>query len=46
VLARCEEAGVGITMERSGQQGWNSMVAWFGCGQEGTGAGKSCGGGE
>jgi hypothetical protein len=46
VSTRCEEAGVGITTERSGQQGWNSMAAWFGCGQEGIGVGRSCGGGE
>jgi hypothetical protein len=33
-------------MERSGRRGWNSLVAWFGCGQEGFGVGRSCEGGE
>jgi hypothetical protein len=30
-------------MERSGRRGWDSMAAWFRCGQEGIGAGRSCG---
>jgi hypothetical protein len=46
VSVRCEEDGAGITTERRGRRGWNSMAAWFGCGQEGIGAGRSCGGGE
>jgi hypothetical protein len=39
VSARCKEAEVGTTMERSERWGWNSMAAWFGCGQEGFGVG-------
>jgi hypothetical protein len=44
VSARCEEARVETTTERSGKRGWNSMAAWFRCGSEGIGAGRSCGG--
>jgi hypothetical protein len=46
VSARFEEAGVGTTTERRGRRGWNSMVAWFRCRQEGFSVGRSCGGGE
>jgi hypothetical protein len=46
VSASCEEAGVGIMTGRSGQQGWNSMAAWFRCVQERIGVGRCYGGGE